>query len=159
MAVVAGSILITQAQRRIPIQQAKQTRGRRVVGGQRHYLPLRVNHGGVMPIIFASSFLLFPGVIFGWLYKFWPIAAFGFLQDAFRPGSFVYDASYVAMVYFFAYFWVSVQFQPKELSNNLRDMGSFIPGLRPGKAYGGLLGSGHGADYVRGGPASWRSSP
>ena len=67
--VVAGSILITQAQRRIPIQQAKQTRGRRVVGGARHYLPLRVNHGGVMPIIFASSFLLFPGVILGWIAK------------------------------------------------------------------------------------------
>ena len=131
--VVAGSILITQAQRRIPIQQAKQTRGRRVVGGQRHYLPLRVNHGGVMPIIFASSFLLFPSVVFGWLARLWPIALWGFLQDAFRPGEFVYDVTYVGMVYFFAYFWVSVQFQPKELANNLRDMGSFIPGLRPGK--------------------------
>lgn len=135
VAVVAGSILITQAQRRIPIQQAKQTRGRRVVGGQRHYLPLRVNHGGVMPIIFASSFLLFPGVIFGWLSRSGipPYALWGFLQDAFHPGSFVYDVTYVGMVYFFAYFWVSVQFQPKELANNLRDMGSFIPGLRPGK--------------------------
>ncbi len=133
--VVAGSILITQAQRRIPIQQAKQTRGRRVVGGARHYLPLRVNHGGVMPIIFASSFLLFPSVIFGWLAKsgMWPLGLWGFLQDEFRPGAFVYDATYVAMVYFFAYFWVSVQFRPKELSDNLRDMGSFIPGLRPGK--------------------------
>jgi preprotein translocase subunit SecY len=135
VAVVAGSILITQAQRRIPIQQAKQTRGRRVVGGARHYLPLRVNHGGVMPIIFASSFLLFPGVIFGWLGKggVWPAGLWGFLQDEFRPGAFVYDSMYVAMVYFFAYFWVSVQFRPKELSDNLRDMGSFIPGLRPGK--------------------------
>jgi preprotein translocase subunit SecY len=135
VAVVAGSILITQAQRRIPIQQAKQTRGRRMVGGLRHYLPLRVNHGGVMPIIFASSFLLFPSVIFGWLSK-WaipPVLLWGFFQDAFRPGAFVYDVSYVMMVYFFAYFWVSVQFQPKELANNLRDMGSFIPGLRPGK--------------------------
>ncbi len=133
--VVAGSILITQAQRRIPIQQAKQTRGRRVVGGARHYLPLRVNHGGVMPIIFASTFLLFPGIVFGWLSKIglWPIQLWGFLQDSFRPGAFIYDVSYVAMVYFFAYFWVSVQFRPKELSDNLRDMGSFIPGLRPGK--------------------------
>jgi preprotein translocase subunit SecY len=133
--VVAGSILITQAQRRIPIQQAKQTRGRRVVGGARHYLPLRVNHGGVMPIIFASSFLLFPGVVFGWLSRgnIWPVSLWGFLQEAFNPGAFIYDFSYVLMVYFFAYFWVSVQFQPKELANNLRDMGSFIPGLRPGK--------------------------
>src|SRR3954447_21894697 len=66
--VVAGSILITQAQRRIPIQQAKHTRGRRVYGGQRQYLPLRVNHGGVMPIIFAQSLMLFPGVFFGWVH-------------------------------------------------------------------------------------------
>src|SRR5438477_2148846 len=65
--IVAGSILITQAQRRIPIQQAKHTRGRRVYGGQRQYLPLRVNHGGVMPIIFAQSLMLFPGVFFGWI--------------------------------------------------------------------------------------------
>src|SRR5262249_53253809 len=70
--VVAGSILITQGQRRIPIQQAKQTRGRRVYGGQRQYLPLRVNHGGVMPIIFASSLLIFPGIFFDWLSRLLP---------------------------------------------------------------------------------------
>ncbi|MFH1745815.1 MAG: preprotein translocase subunit SecY [Planctomycetota bacterium] len=135
VAVVAGAILITQAQRRIPIQQAKQTRGRRVVGGVRHYLPLRVNHGGVMPIIFASSFLLFPQMIFGWLNgaDIWPMGLWSFLHTVFFPGAYIYEVTYVAMVYFFAYFWVSVQFQPKELANNLRDMGSFIPGLRPGK--------------------------
>lgn len=135
VAVVAGSILITQAQRRIPIQQAKQTRGRRVVGGARHYLPLRVNHGGVMPIIFASSLLLFPGVIFGWFSNAGipPVGMWRFLGDVFLPGQYVYEVTYVFMVYFFAYFWTSVQFQPKELANNLRDMGSFIPGLRPGK--------------------------
>jgi len=135
VAVVAGAILITQAQRRIPIQQAKQTRGRRIVGGARHYLPLKVNHGGVMPIIFASSFLLLPGWLFSAIAGagVWPIGLWSFLNDAFRPGSYVYTVAYVAMVYVFAYFWVSVQFQPKELANNLRDMGSFIPGLRPGK--------------------------
>jgi preprotein translocase subunit SecY len=135
VAVVAGSILITQAQRRIPIQQAKQNRGRRVVGGQRHYLPLKVNHGGVMPIIFASSFLLLPGWLFGLMSgsNVWPKIFWNYLYDAFRPGSFVYLLCYVGMVYIFSYFWVSVQFQPKELANNLRDMGSFIPGLRPGK--------------------------
>jgi preprotein translocase subunit SecY len=133
--VVAGAILITQAQRRIPIQQAKQTRGRRVVGGARHYLPLRVNHGGVMPIIFASSFLIFPGIIFGW-FRNWdlpPVAFWNFLANTMRPGQFLYEFAYIGMVYFFAYFWTSVQFQPKELANQLRDMGSFIPGLRPGK--------------------------
>ena len=135
VAVVASAILITQAQRRIPIQQAKQTRGRRVVGGARHYLPLKVNHGGVMPIIFASSFLLLPGWLFGMVAdaRIWPMSLWDFLNEAFRPGSYIYTVFYVGMVYVFAYFWVSVQFQPKELANNLRDMGSFIPGLRPGK--------------------------
>jgi preprotein translocase subunit SecY len=132
--VVAGSILITQGQRRIPIQQAKQTRGRRVYGGQRQYLPLRVNHGGVMPIIFASSLLIFPGLLFNWLSTLFPTSGFlSMLSSEFHSSSFLYAASYVGLVYFFAYFWTTVQFQPKEMANQLRDYGSFIPGLRPGK--------------------------
>ncbi len=131
--VVAGAILITQGQRRIPIQQAKQTRGRRVYGGQRHYLPLRVNHGGVMPIIFASSMLIFPSMIFGALYTYWPNAFWGFMSSSFSNGSYLYVVAYIVAVYFFAYFWTTVQFRPKEMANNLRDYGSFIPGLRPGK--------------------------
>ena len=133
--VVAGSILITQGQRRIPIQQAKQMRGRRMYGGARNYLPLRVNHGGVMPIIFASSLLIFPGLLFNWLADVFQGNSFFFtLADEFRGGTgFLYVLSYVALVYFFAYFWTTVQFQPKEMANNLRDNGSFIPGLRPGK--------------------------
>ncbi|HVP12539.1 MAG TPA: preprotein translocase subunit SecY [Phycisphaerae bacterium] len=132
--VVAGSILITQGQRRIPIQQAKQTRGRRVYGGQRQYLPLRVNHGGVMPIIFASSLLIFPGLMFNWLATLFPTSGFLAMMTAeFHNGSFLYAATYIGLVYFFAYFWTTVQFQPKEMANQLRDYGSFIPGLRPGK--------------------------
>ncbi|MHC4063399.1 MAG: preprotein translocase subunit SecY [Planctomycetota bacterium] len=133
VAVVAGSILITQGQRRIPIQQAKQTRGRRVYGGQRQYLPLRVNHGGVMPIIFASSLLIFPGMVFDWLLQLTGWGVWAFLRTAMYPGQYLYVVAYVAMVYFFAYFWTTVQFQPKEMANNLRDYGSFIPGVRPGK--------------------------
>jgi len=131
--VVAGTILITQAQRRIPIQQAKHTRGRRVLGGQRQYLPLRVNHGGVMPIIFASSLMIFPGIIFGYMAQLAQWRFFVFLQRAFQRESYIYVLAYIGMVYFFAYFWTAVQFQPKEMANNLRDYGSFIPGLRPGK--------------------------
>lgn len=133
--VVAGAILITQAQRRIRVQQAKQLRGRRMVGGAQHYLPLKVNHGGVMPIIFASSFLLLPGWLFGVFSSnnWWPVPFWDALSQWFMPGTYLYEVFYIAMVYVFAYFWVSVQFQPKELANNLRDMGSFIPGLRPGK--------------------------
>ena len=131
--VVAGAILITQGQRRVPIQQAKQTRGRRVYGGQRQYLPLRVNHGGVMPIIFASSLLIFPGMIFEWLGQVTNWSIWAFFRGALYPGQYLYVVAYIAMVYFFAYFWTTVQFQPKEMANNLRDYGSFIPGVRPGK--------------------------
>jgi preprotein translocase subunit SecY len=137
--VVAGSILITQAQRRIPIQQAKQTRGRRIYGGQRQYLPLRVNHGGVMPIIFAQSLMLFPQMglakVSEWLGASKGLfAAFvHFMNQQFNRGSTVYLLLEAAMIYFFAYFWTTVQFQPKEMANQLRDYGSFIPGLRPGK--------------------------
>lgn len=133
VAVVAGSILITQGQRRIPIQQAKQTRGRRVYGGQRQYLPLRVNHGGVMPIIFASSLLIFPGIMFGYLSEAVRWSVFGFLAESLSPGAYLYELTYIALIYFFAYFWTTVQFQPKEMADQLRDYGSFIPGLRPGK--------------------------
>ena len=139
--IVAGAILMTQAQRRIPVQQAKHTRGRRVYGGGRQFLPLRVNHGGVMPIIFAQSLMLFPGVFFGWLNG--TINAEGtkgffgnfvaFFDSELKAGSFVYLLTEVIMIYFFAYFWTTVQFQPKEMANQLRDYGSFIPGLRPGK--------------------------
>ena len=133
--VVAGSILITQAQRRIPIQQAKHTRGRRVYGGQRQYLPLRVNHGGVMPIIFAQSLMLFPGMLLGYIGKTeWGLGsgAIRFMNDQFSRGAYMYVVTEVAMIYFFAYFWTTIQFQPKEMANQLRDYGSFIPGMRPG---------------------------
>ena len=133
--IIMGSILITQAQRRIPVQQAKQTRGRRVYGGGKQFLPLRVNHGGVMPIIFAQSLMLFPGALLGWLQ-----GKFGtgggvlyFLNDQFANGKYLYVLTELVMIYFFAYFWTTVQFQPKEMATQLRDYGSFIPGLRPGK--------------------------
>jgi preprotein translocase subunit SecY len=131
--IVAGSILITQAQRRIPVQQAKHTRGRRVYGGSRQYLPLRVNHGGVMPIIFAQSLMLFPGVVIGWLNTKIGGNFLNFLNGEFSRGGFLYLIFEAGMIYFFAYFWTTVQFQPKEMANQLRDYGSFIPGLRPGK--------------------------
>jgi preprotein translocase subunit SecY len=131
--VIAGVILITQGQRRIPVQQAKHTRGRRVYGGQRQYLPLRVNHGGVMPIIFASSLMIFPNAVFRWLQGFWHNSFTRSLAEAFNPGSYTHGLFYVGMIFFFAYFWTTVQFRPKEMADQLRDNGSFIPGLRPGK--------------------------
>jgi preprotein translocase subunit SecY len=142
-AVVGGSVLMTVAQRRIPVQQAKHTRGRKVFGGQRSYLPLKVNHSGVMPVVFASSLMIFPTVIFQALYSqaqtmgdgswaSWWRGTTGWLTQAFSNGEFPYMVGEVAMIYFFAYFWITVQFNPEEMSKQLRDHGSFIPGLRPG---------------------------
>ena len=133
--VVGGTVLITQGQRRIPVQQAKHTRGRRVYGGQKHYLPLRVNHGGVMPIIFASTLMMVPTMLFPWLEKVWPNPVFEFLSRELGRSTgfpFLHLLFYITLIYFFAYFWTSVQFQPREMAENLRDHGSFIPGLRPG---------------------------
>ena len=132
--VVAGAILITQGQRRIPIQQAKQVRGRRMTAGGRHYMPLRVNHGGVMPIIFASSLLIFPGMIVGWLANYWPGSeVIGTLRGAFQTGSYTHTVLYILLIFFFAYFWTTVQFRPKDMADQLRDYGHFIPGMRPGR--------------------------
>ena len=133
--VIAGAILITQGQRRIPIQQAKQMRGRRMYGGQRHYLPLRINHGGVMPIIFASSLMMFPPLILQQLNRVpgWEgSSVLSQIEDAFKSSSFTYSFVFIVMIFLFAYFWTTVQFQPKEMAKQLRDRGSFIPGLRPG---------------------------
>ena len=134
--VVAGAILITQGQRRIPVQQAKHTRGRRVYGGQRQYLPLRINHGGVMPIIFASALMIFPGVVLKWMAgTSWGVQSevVRILNEAFDMRSVTYSLCYVGLIFFFAYFWTTVQFRPKEMADQLRDNGSFIPGLRPGR--------------------------
>ncbi len=132
--VVAGAILITQGQRRIPIQQAKQMRGRRIYGGARHYLPLRVNHGGVMPIIFASSLMQFPPILAGQLVNFFPNSRMvADIYGAFMPGSYIYNVLEIILIILFSYFWTAIQFQPKEMAKNLRNSGSFIPGLRPGE--------------------------
>jgi preprotein translocase subunit SecY len=103
-------------------------------GGQRHYLPLRVNHGGVMPIIFASSFMMFPPVVVGQLANRFPASVFlQSLQNALGPGAYTYNVLYMLLIFLFAYFWTTIQFQPKEMAKNLRDSGSFVPGLRPGR--------------------------
>ncbi|MBX3380478.1 MAG: preprotein translocase subunit SecY [Phycisphaeraceae bacterium] len=143
--VVGGSVLMTVAQRRIPVQQAKHTRGRRVFGGQKSYLPLRINHGGVMPIIFASSLMMFPSVLFAWTHE--QVNAYlnrhgssqgflyhltQFLSINFSQGEYLYVVLYIVMVYFFSYFWITVQFNPQDMSKQLKEHGSFIPGLRPG---------------------------
>jgi preprotein translocase subunit SecY len=135
--IVFAVVFITLGQRRIPTQSAKHVRGRRVYGGTRQYLPLRINQSGVMPIIFASSLLMIPAMLFNMLSQFelgsnWKF--FTNLATLFSSGtSFAYNLCYVALIYFFCYFWTAITFNPKEMAENLKDYGTFIPGYRPGK--------------------------
>jgi preprotein translocase subunit SecY len=131
--VVLAVIAITKGQRRIPTQSAKHVRGRRVFGGGRQYLPLRVNQAGVMPVIFASSLLMVPSFLFMWLKTLPSVTWASSLADAFARQGYVYNLFYIALIYFFCYFWTAIIFNPKEMANNLKDHGSFIPGYRPGK--------------------------
>ncbi len=137
--VVFGVVFITLGQRKIPTQSAKFTRGRRVYGGTRQHLPLRINQAGVMPIIFASSLLMIPGVIFQFFAgraesggtTFNVLNLFSLtLSD---QTSFVFNLLYIALIFFFCFFWTAITFNPKEMSDNLRDSGTFIPGYRPGR--------------------------
>jgi preprotein translocase subunit SecY len=138
VAVVFGVVFITLGQRRIQTQSAKHVRGRRVYGGTKQHLPLRLNQAGVMPIIFASSLLMLPGLLFGamatWFGNKTIQTFFTALASAFINGqSLTYVVLYVLLIFFFCYFWTSITFNPKEMSENLKDHGTFIPGYRPGK--------------------------
>ena len=135
--VVAGVVFITLGQRRIPTQSAKHVRGRRVYGGTRQYMPLKINQAGVMPIIFAQSLMMIPPVALQWLFK----GAQGPVGNFFAnlgntlqmPTSMVYNLIYIALIYFFCYFWTAITFNPKEISDNMKESGTFIPGYRPGR--------------------------
>lgn len=144
VAVVFGVVFITLGKRSIPVQSAKHVRGRRVFGGNRQGLLLRINQAGVMPIIFASSLLMLPSLVFGWLastlhsneggWRAGLASFFNEVQLMFSRGtSFVYSLMYIAMIYFFCYFWTAITFNPKEMADNLKEYGTFIPGYRPGR--------------------------
>ncbi len=128
--VIAGVILVTQGTRRIPVQYAKRVVGRKVFGGVTQYIPLRVNTAGVMPIIFAQSIMFIPGTVLA----FFPNNEFlQSLQTYFNYTSPVYSIIYALMIIFFTYFYTAIAFNPKEVADNMRKQGGFIPGIRPGK--------------------------
>ncbi|MCX7844471.1 MAG: preprotein translocase subunit SecY [Candidatus Bipolaricaulota bacterium] len=126
VAVVALTVVMQQGQRKILVQYAKRTTGRRVYGGHSTYLPLRVNLGGVIPIIFASAILSLPSSIAAW------VPQLRWLQNYVEPGSLAYLLAYVALTIFFTYFYASLVFDPEEIAKNLREAGGFVPGVRPG---------------------------
>jgi preprotein translocase subunit SecY len=134
VAVVFGVVFIYKGQRRIPMQSAKHVRGRRVYGGNRQYLPLRVNQAGVMPIIFASSLLLFPAFFLQWLNSVFNSATLQMMYQSISSNTaFFHNLLYIGLIYFFCYFWTAVTFNPKDMAENLKGWGSFIPGYRPGR--------------------------
>ncbi len=150
LAIIVAIVYITRGERRIPMQQQRHVRGPKSIGGQKHYLPLRVNQAGVMPIIFAQALLSFPAIIAVSISKalesshgFW-WRFFTAVGDAISRQSgltFTYVVLYGLLLFFFTYFWTAVMFNPKEMSENLQNYGSFIPGIRPGKRT---------ADYLEG---------
>ncbi len=130
LAVVAFIVYMERAERRIPVQYAKRVVGRRIMGGQSTHLPLRVNSGGVMPVIFASSLLSVPGML--GLSRMSSSKFFGPLLQQLNPGEPLYTLLYCVGILFFAYFYVSIVFNPGDVADNMRKHGGFIPGIRPG---------------------------
>jgi len=127
--VVAFIVYMERAQRRIPVQYAKRVVGRKIYGGQSTYLPLRVNSGGVIPVIFASSVVTVPTVISGMIKNPWVTTLAGYVGY----GQPIYYLLQVITIVFFSYFYISIIFNPTDLAENMRKYGGFIPGIRPGK--------------------------
>ncbi|MDE2761722.1 MAG: preprotein translocase subunit SecY [Gemmatimonadota bacterium] len=127
--ITAGVVAMTMAARKIPIQIPRKVVGRgRIREGQKSFIPLRVNSAGVMPIIFAQSFIVVPGTIAA----FSSVGIFEDLADIFQPASWAYSITYAALIIFFAYFYTAIIFNPVDLAENLKKQGAFIPGVKPG---------------------------
>ena len=129
--VTAFIVFMERSQRRIPVQYAKRVVGRRVYGGQNTYLPLRVNTGGVIPVIFASSVVVVPGTLAGLAPEEWTV--FQKISDAIANGQPIYYLIYALTIIFFSYFYVSIIFNPQDTAENMRKYGGFIPGIRSGR--------------------------
>jgi preprotein translocase subunit SecY len=137
IAVVAFIVYVEKSERRIPVQYAKRIVGRRMMGGQSTHLPLKVNSGGVMPVIFASSILsaplLFAGMSFFGSAPLRDTKILGPLFQYISPGEPFYELVFMVAIVFFAYFYISIVFRPDDIADNMRKYGGFIPGIRPGK--------------------------
>jgi len=128
--VIAAVILMTQATRKIPVQYAKRIVGRRMYGGANTHIPLRVNSAGVIPIIFASSVMILPATVAGFVPPSNPLAALG---QWFNPFGALYNLFYGLIIIFFTYFYTAVVLNPNDLAENMRKYGGFVPGIRPGR--------------------------
>lgn len=133
IAIVGVIIFVERGQRRIPVQYAKRVIGRRMYGGQSTHLPLKVNTAGVIPPIFASSIIMFPATIAGFL-NVKQIGWLEFIVSSLAPGRLIYTLLYVGFIIFFCYFYTAIHFNPTEVADNMKKYGGFIPGIRPGKS-------------------------
>jgi len=132
---IFGVVFVTEGQRNIPIATARQIRGQNVAGRETH-LPMRVNQAGVIPIIFAVTLVLFPPILGQYLATMqvaWLVTVGNFIVDAFN-NQLIYGILYFVFVFIFTYFYTAVVFKPEQIAENLQKRGSFIPGIRPGKA-------------------------
>jgi preprotein translocase subunit SecY len=139
LAVVAGVVAVTQAQRKIPVQYAQRAIGRKVVQGSASFMPLRVNYAGVMPVIFAQSILMFPSMIFKILGQKTNIPFLDSVAMVLQERSAVYLVLYGLMILFFSYFWVATQFNELQIADDMKKSGGYIPGVRPGQATSDFL--------------------
>ncbi|MCR4400956.1 MAG: preprotein translocase subunit SecY, partial [Syntrophomonadaceae bacterium] len=128
--VIALLVAMNEGQRRIPVQYAKRVVGRRVYGGQSTFLPLRVNMGGVIPVIFGMSLMMFPATIASWFPR---SAVTSFINTYFHFGTVPYNVLYALLIVFFTYFYVAIIFNPVDVAENIKKYGGFIPGIRPGR--------------------------
>lgn len=128
--IVVGIVFISLGERRIPVQYSKRIVGRKVYGGRSTHIPMKINQAGVIPVIFASSILMFPGILGNVI----PIDFFNMVGNWFAPGSGLYLAFYGLFIFAFTYFWTAFTFNPEEVADNMKKYGGFIPGIRPGKA-------------------------
>ena len=137
--VVAGVVAVTQAQRKIPVQYAQQTRGRRVYQSGSSFMPLRVIYAGVMPIIFASALLMFPQKILEYIGKSFNLPFLIELGAQLTQGHLLHMITYAVLILFFSYFWVATQFNEVQIADDLKKHNGYIPGVRPGKATSDFL--------------------
>lgn len=127
--VIAAIIMMERGQRKIPVQYAKRVVGKKVFGGQSTHLPLKINTAGVIPPIFASSIIMFPATIAGFIAIPWVQS----IAKQLSPGTIIYTMLYVSMIFFFAYFYTAIVFNPVDIADNLKKYGGYVPGIRPGQ--------------------------
>ena len=129
IAVIGAIVFVEAAQRRIPVQYAKRIVGRKMYGGQTTHLPLKINSSGVIPPIFASSVIMFPATIANFAPQGWMQKLSGFLM----PGQVLYELLFVALIFFFCFFYTAVTIKPDDMAENMKKYGGYVPGIRPGK--------------------------